>query len=159
MVGTDAKQVKCKKCGVMRAELQTGQWCSTCGYNPEYEEKLQKAELSLKVMNEKSLDGYEFMVDCSGYVANHPNDQEVKNLLFEIRKLINENEKLKIDLIFQDTPASDRPEHHVCPVAYHSDSWYEGDSCVWCGAGHPNEPTEAEIEAWGRSIESRKEII
>ena len=66
----------------------------------------EKLEKKLEVMNEKSLDGYEFMVDCSGYISDHPNDNEVKNLLFEIRKLVDKVESLEVELIF----AGEKPE-------------------------------------------------
>ena len=48
-VGTDSK-VKCSNCGVERAELQEGQWCGTCGYNPKHEAEQDKYRKALKVI-------------------------------------------------------------------------------------------------------------
>ena len=56
--GTNSKVI-CPKCGVERAELQTGQWCTTCGYNPKYETAQRQSEAALRVARE-ALDWFSY---------------------------------------------------------------------------------------------------
>jgi len=46
--GTNAPLINCPKCNVKRVELQEGQWCPTCGYNPKYEQKIAGLRTVLK---------------------------------------------------------------------------------------------------------------
>lgn len=60
-VGTDSKVVCCR-CGVERAELQTGQWCGTCGYNPKYEAQIKKLEDVLQSATLIEAEGVQLMI-------------------------------------------------------------------------------------------------
>jgi len=37
----------CPKCNVFRAVISLGQWCSTCGYNPNHEAELAALRAAL----------------------------------------------------------------------------------------------------------------
>ena len=55
-VSTDAPLEKCPRCAVKRIELQMGQWCPTCGYNPDYEHRLAESYDEISELNSKIMD-------------------------------------------------------------------------------------------------------
>ena len=48
---TESIPVKCPGCGVERQRLPTGGWCSTCGYNPKHEIKINELQNLLDTNN------------------------------------------------------------------------------------------------------------
>lgn len=53
---TNALLIKCPRCNVQRIELKVGQWCVTCGYNPDYEERINELLRALEPDNSEDKD-------------------------------------------------------------------------------------------------------